>query len=612
MIALSLIVLVTTIGYRAGYAKVTPRWERALVLHLALIIALTLLIQSAGSFLGSAAICFLSGAWLVLIVVVHAGHTGAIANYGSALNCRTVIFAVKNLGRLARTFPRQAVQAVVALIVTFLFGAFLSWGDSRAETSVPDLLGLAGSLLASLGLIAALALVVWWHRIGKAWDPLLAIVFGSWWGNFPVPPYEPSLSDPAARAAAPRPARQRTVVLFVVDSLRARNLPFHGYDRPTAPFLTSLVTDSGARAVPVALSPCPSSETAIWSLLTSRRYRDLAINAVGLHHVLHQSGYKLHFLLSGIHRAWMGLDYLYGTGHELFLEDVADADLLTAVSKLPPKVHGSGGDFFEFYLMAAHTAGGRPEPQHERWLPAINRLAHVRDTELAPAVRSAVVNYYDNSVLQADDNIRRICGLLDARGYLRDAVIVVTADHGEGLGERSGDYQGHGRSLFQESIHIPLLVWDTTASLPETALLADLTDVAPTVADLLGIAPPSSWQGQSIFREPFRLDAIVELKTHPGVLPKEKQRTMEAVLSLFDSGLYKMVTHRDREGETLRALFCLSTDPGEELPLEDAALQARLEARRAALLHATEGRLRGRPQSRLLNAATRPEKHSCP
>ena len=461
-------------------------------------------------------------------------------------------------------------------------------------------------------LFAALVLVVWWRRVGKGWDPLLAIALGSWWGNFPVPPYDPSLLDRASRAPRPGPARPRTVVLFVVDSLRAATCHSMATIGRRPPFLSSLVTSSGARAVPLALSPCPSSETAIWSLLTSRRYRDLAVNAVGLHHVLRESGYKLHFLLSDAHRAWMGLDCLYGTGHALFLEGVMDPDLLAAVDKLPAKAPGSGGDYFHFHLMAAHTAGGRPEPQHERWLPASNRLQYVRDNGLDPAVRAAVVNYYDNSVLQADDNIRYICGMLEARGYLRDAVVVVTADHGEGLGERAGDYLGHGRSLFQESIHIPLLVWDTTASLPETAPLADLTDVAPTVAEMLGIEAPSTWQGQSIFRAPFRQDAFVELKTHPGVLPKGNQRTMEAVLSQLDSGLYKLVSHRGREGETLRALFCLSTDPGEELPRDDPALHARLEARCAALLATTDCFATARPCLRINGAATRPETNACP
>ena len=67
---------------------------------------------------------------------------------------------------------------------------------------------------------------------------------------------------------------------------------------------------------------------------------------------------------------------------------------------------------------------------------------------------------YDDKVRQADGIIRQIFDALGAKHYLDDAVVVVTGDHGEGLGER---HWAHGWHLYNEDIRIPLLLYDAPA-----------------------------------------------------------------------------------------------------------------------------------------------------
>ena len=62
---------------------------------------------------------------------------------------------------------------------------------------------------------------------------------------------------------------------------------------------------------------------------------------------------------------------------------------------------------------------------------------------------------------QADDIIRQLFDALGAKHYLDDAVVVVTGDHGEGLGER---HWAHGWNLYNEDIRIPLLLYDAPAA----------------------------------------------------------------------------------------------------------------------------------------------------
>jgi len=105
---------------------------------------------------------------------------------------------------------------------------------------------------------------------------------------------------------------------------------------------------------------------------------------------------------------------------------------------------------------------------------------------------------YDDKVLQADGMIRRLFSALGAKHYLDDALLVVTGDHGEGLGERHWE---HGWHLYNEDIRVPLLLYDTPS--PAAATYPDLTfgvqlDIAPTILDRLGLPIPATWQGESL------------------------------------------------------------------------------------------------------------------
>jgi arylsulfatase A-like enzyme len=91
--------------------------------------------------------------------------------------------------------------------------------------------------------------------------------------------------------------------------------------------------------------------------------------------------------------------------------------------------------------------------------------------------------------------IRRLFDALGAKHYLNDAVVVVTGDHGEGLGER---HWAHGWHLYNEDIRIPLLLYDVpAASYPDLAFGVQV-DIAPTILDRLGLPIPASWEGESL------------------------------------------------------------------------------------------------------------------
>jgi arylsulfatase A-like enzyme/Flp pilus assembly protein TadD len=107
---------------------------------------------------------------------------------------------------------------------------------------------------------------------------------------------------------------------------------------------------------------------------------------------------------------------------------------------------------------------------------------------------------YDGAVAAADAAVGKLIAELRARKLYDDAVIIMAADHGESLGAHGEDT--HGVFLYDETIHVPLLV-----KLPQNQMAAKrvpgrvrLLDIAPTVLELAGAAVPPAMQGQSLLR----------------------------------------------------------------------------------------------------------------
>ena len=98
-------------------------------------------------------------------------------------------------------------------------------------------------------------------------------------------------------------------------------------------------------------------------------------------------------------------------------------------------------------------------------------------------------------MLQADGIIRQLFAALTEKRYLDQAIVVITGDHGEGLGER---HWAHGWHLYNEDIRIPMLLYDAPAATYPDLMFAAQVDIAPTILKRLGLPIPASWQGQSL------------------------------------------------------------------------------------------------------------------
>jgi glucan phosphoethanolaminetransferase (alkaline phosphatase superfamily) len=318
------------------------------------------------------------------------------------------------------------------------------------------------------------------------------------------------VDEPRARASYPagQSFERKNVVVIIVDSLRADHMQAYGYRRPTTPFLNDLIQSGRLTRVEFATSTCAESNCGILSTLSSKTLPSLIPEDFKVHDLLHDQGYKTYFILSGDHE-WFGLKKSYGKDLTQYADNTTsqgyrgiadDRAIFEGLGQVP--VFDGTPAFFYFHLMSVHIAGVK-HPEYRVYQPADvgrdwDELVHGRYDV------TALVNSYDNGVVEADATIRQVFEALNRKRYLENSLVVILADHGEGLGERGARDFGHIKWLYQEFIRIPFLVYDDSKRFPGKLPYATQIDVAPTIVDRLGLTIPSSWQGRSLLEPDTR------------------------------------------------------------------------------------------------------------
>jgi arylsulfatase A-like enzyme/lipopolysaccharide biosynthesis regulator YciM len=112
-----------------------------------------------------------------------------------------------------------------------------------------------------------------------------------------------------------------------------------------------------------------------------------------------------------------------------------------------------------------------------------------------PAVREPKA-LYRGELQYIDSVIGEIVDELSHRNLLSQTIIVITGDHGEMLGEHGEN--GHGFFIYQESLHVPLLILAPGHESGKSNTVVELVDLMPTILDLLDIKVPDSVQGKSV------------------------------------------------------------------------------------------------------------------
>src|SRR5580658_8375325 len=105
---------------------------------------------------------------------------------------------------------------------------------------------------------------------------------------------------------------------------------------------------------------------------------------------------------------------------------------------------------------------------------------------------------YDGEIAYADSAVAHWIAFLKKAGVYDNAIIIVTGDHGEGLGEHGEET--HGLFLYDSTLHIPLLLKLPAAAHRGTVIGAQVrtTDILPTILSVTGAAAPPELNGESL------------------------------------------------------------------------------------------------------------------
>jgi cytochrome c-type biogenesis protein CcmH/NrfG len=186
---------------------------------------------------------------------------------------------------------------------------------------------------------------------------------------------------------------------------------------------------------------------------------------------------------------------------------------------------------------------------------------------------------YDGEIAYIDAQFGRVLDLLRREGADRHTLVVVAADHGEGLGEHGEPT--HAYLIYDSTLHVPLILHGP-AALGAPRVIDDwvvsLADIMPTVLDLLGLPAPGPMDGRDLLSAPAEPDRAIYVET---------------LASRLDNGWAALYGLRRLHDKYIlaprREYFDLRSDPGEQrnlasnAPREMAELDARLAQRMAGM-----------------------------
>jgi arylsulfatase A-like enzyme len=155
---------------------------------------------------------------------------------------------------------------------------------------------------------------------------------------------------------------------------------------------------------------------------------------------------------------------------------------------------------------------------------------------------------YESDVSYNDQQLGAFLAELGKMGHTDDTMVVVTADHGEEFWERGK--VGHGQSLHDELVWVPLLIHYPPLFPARVVDGADMLDIMPTVLDALGVKLPAEWQGESL---------LPAAQGDGAEYPRPSIASQYELAHAMRLGHYKLWV----SGTGASQLYDLAADPGE-------------------------------------------------
>ena len=394
-----------------------------------------------------------------------------------------------------------------------------------------------------------------------------------------------------ATGCRPDAPAQPNVLLISIDTTRADHCSVLGYGRDTTPRLRKLAAEGAS--FEKAYAPLPTTLPSHATMFTGRYPVSHGVvgNGVKLeesHQTLAErlrvAGYRTAAVVSALvlHRRF-GL----AQGFEYYEDDFPHAEAHPRSSirenwkgekieaaftrqgnhttrRALAWLNGSRDRAAPFFLFVhyfdPHSLFQPPEPYASRFA----QPSHSTHLEIE-------IDRYDAMIAFADAMIGRLLDGLDELGVAQDTIVVVTADHGEGLMEHG--YFAHGAHLYEEAVRVPLVVrWPRRVRAGVVFREAvELVDLAPTLLEFAGIDEAlAGSQGRSLaqaLRTGGGLDSERPVFLHRRDYEERfvgRTTWVKGKKFAIRIGRWKYIEGLD---EGTRELFDLESDPGETVNL---------------------------------------------
>lgn len=293
----------------------------------------------------------------------------------------------------------------------------------------------------------------------------------------------------------PSSTKPLNVVLITIDTLRADHLGCYGHTKVKTPAIDRIAKEGVL--FQRAFTPVPVTLPAHTSILTGLypAYHKVRNNGtfkvdsqlVTLAEVLKEKGYQTGaFVGAFVLDSRYGLDQGFDFYNDYFEKD-PNQSFLIYNERVADKV--------------VKSAMGWLDQHHQQkfflWLHCFDPHAPYEAPE--PFASAYQTNPYDAEIAYVDAVLGKFFAYLDQKDLFNNTLVVITADHGEGLGEHAE--KTHAIFLYESTLHVPLIM-RLPGLIPSASIIDQdvcSVDIMPTVLDLLKIkADEASCQGQSL------------------------------------------------------------------------------------------------------------------
>jgi len=284
------------------------------------------------------------------------------------------------------------------------------------------------------------------------------------------------------------------ILILSLDGIQPGHLGCYGYAKPQTPNIDAIAV-RGTRFTR-AYTSSPQTWTTLPAMLTGASYERLYPNV--------KPGFgkttaRKHPPVPSLMTELAGAGYLSLTSAKVwpaweFAEDPEIEHVPVPPSALKERLSEELGEpnrplaYFAHY-MGTHRAHARNfHAEMTTGLSAGNAKAREN--------LASLLEDYDETIAKADAYVGEFIELQKSRGRWDNTVIVVTSDHGEEYGEHGS--LGHGRTLYEETIRVPLIVVTPQGEPRVVDDAVTLLDLAPTIRDLAGLPPTEESEGRSL------------------------------------------------------------------------------------------------------------------